>query len=332
MAKFTVNYNANTTGEHRVYYRTYSDDPAPLPAPAIATHQYVVDNVDVPGPRSVEIEVEGNLYCGDITYTGYVIALFQLGDPDVNADGIPDSAQQFTVPLLQQTDPCILTDFLCENTGVLSTNVTLGGTGYSVGEVVTVTETSPGDEIVPAVIEVGAETGGVIDSLTIITPGLYKAAPTLDLSTIGGFDATAVVDGMEDCPALDLTTYQCLLDDGNAASYILALADTVSFCSDVAAVAGLTGGGASQFLATEAADDAPCYCRGCVSYDLTNNGAAPNNYTVKTCWDGSEAADLRTTSASVAGVGGTTNTVCAIKGSLVLENPSEWVVVENPCP
>lgn len=72
-------------------------------------------------------------------------------------------------------------------TGALSSIViTSGGSGYTVGDVVTIT----GDGT-SATAEVGAVTGGVIDSITVLTGGTGYSTITVDLSAVGGGDATA---------------------------------------------------------------------------------------------------------------------------------------------
>jgi hypothetical protein len=163
----------------------------------------------------------------------------------------------------------------------------------------------------------------------------YTSVPTVGFSGGGGAGAVATAV-MQACPAIDTTNYDCASDDANPASYTPALGETITIAANTTLTATLVGGGGitieTQYLASEFATRAPCRCTECISYDLTNNGSGANSYTIQTCWDGSEAADVQTTTASVAGSGGTANTLCAVKGTLVLENPSEWVVVENPCP
>ena len=84
MASFDINFIANTTGVHTVYWRTYED-------PVNTYPNFLSITVTVPGLQSVTIDVEGSLYCAPygITYEGYIIAECQDLLPATN--GIPDS-------------------------------------------------------------------------------------------------------------------------------------------------------------------------------------------------------------------------------------------------
>ena len=65
MADFTINFQANTSGDHYVGYRTYDSAPS--------TYTIITVNVVTPGPQAVDINIPGSLYCADlgIRYTGY---------------------------------------------------------------------------------------------------------------------------------------------------------------------------------------------------------------------------------------------------------------------
>ena len=68
---------------------------------------------------------------------------------------------------------------------VASIAVTDGGTGYSVGDAVVITGDGSG-----ATAEVGSETGGVIDTITVLTGGTGYTTATVDASATGNGDAT----------------------------------------------------------------------------------------------------------------------------------------------
>ncbi len=127
MSKFTISFQANTSGEHRVGYRSYVD--APL--------FYNTINIQVvePGLQTVDIEVEGNLYCANegVEFTGYVIAACQ-GYGDINSDGIPDLALTWQLTMAEQIDPCKKYTIECENVPLKAHPLGLilndGGAGY----------------------------------------------------------------------------------------------------------------------------------------------------------------------------------------------------------
>jgi hypothetical protein len=214
MANFTVNFQANTTGEHRVYYRKYNDDPTLNPSPPTYT-DYVSVVVSVPGPQAVVIEpageIEGNLYCGDIEYQGYIVAEYQFSDPDTNNNGIPDSAEVagavFTVLLGQQTDPCILYDITCDNVPVQDVTVDVKGSGYTSAPTVSITggggagataTATLGDGIITSLDSFTAGTGyGAGNASSVQTVPLIRAgqvATTGSLATIDvTFDGGAVI-------------------------------------------------------------------------------------------------------------------------------------------
>lgn len=130
MAKFTINFQANTTGNHYIGYRTYNDP----------VNTYTVETINVIGPvpssESLEIEVPGNLYCADddILYEGYIIAACQ-NQRDSNNDGIPDLAITWSTLLVQQTDPCKEVTIKCDNTPLDYIEILTPGAGYTTASV-----------------------------------------------------------------------------------------------------------------------------------------------------------------------------------------------------
>lgn len=132
MASFDINFQANTTGDHYVGWRTYDMLPN--------TYNVETINVTIPGAQTVTIEVDGSLYCAnsDIQYTGYVIAAC-MNQNDGNADGIPDLALTWTIDMVQQIDPCIKTRITCDNVPLNTINITNKGDSYTSPPTVTVT-------------------------------------------------------------------------------------------------------------------------------------------------------------------------------------------------
>jgi len=284
MATFTIGVKANTTGIHHVGYRTYND-------PALT---YTVIDVDVPTPGnySVIIPVPGNLYCADsdILYTGYVIAACR-SQVDGDGNGIPDLATTWSITLVQQTDPCIKTDILCESVAIASVTIDDIGAGCAPDATypLTITEATLGDEILPADIDVTIS-GGVVTGYVINDPGQYKAAPTLS-HTIPGCGTppafTAVLEA--DCPSLLLSDYDCLtsVDLSETPDYIIAHNDSVVICADVSTLAGL----ATNFASSPVIDVSPlgnCHCEPCRTVTVAPTGATigAGKVTYQTCWDG----------------------------------------------
>ena len=145
MASFDINFIANTTGVHTVYWRTYED-------PINTYPNFTSITVTVPGLQSVTIDVEGSLYCAPygITYEGYVIAECQDALPATN--GIPDSVLSsgttWTVVMAEQDDPCQDTNIECNNGSIDGITIDSFGKQYSgingdAGAAMTVTIDAP---------------------------------------------------------------------------------------------------------------------------------------------------------------------------------------------
>ena len=128
MASFDINFIANTTGLHTVYWRNYED-----PVNTYPNSESV--NVTIPGLQTITIDVEGSLYCAPygITYEGYVIAECQ--DPLPATNGIPNSVLSsgttWTVVMDEQTDPCQDTTITCDNVGIGNITVDSFGRNYT---------------------------------------------------------------------------------------------------------------------------------------------------------------------------------------------------------
>ena len=75
----------------------------------------------------------------------------------------------------------------------IATSIVLNaaGTGYAVGETLTVTG---GTFTTAATLSVTAETGGIIDSVTVLDPGVYTVFPGVGAATTGSTNNDATVD------------------------------------------------------------------------------------------------------------------------------------------
>lgn len=278
MASFRINFQAQTTGNHYIGYRTYNDPP----------NTYTVLTVNITGavPQSahVDIPVPGNLYCAydGIAYTGYIIAACE-DQTDADMDGIPDVAIQWTVNLLQQTDPCVKTTILCEAVGIDSITYTSGVTGCTPDGTYQfdITETNPGDEIIPAIIEIDV-ISGAFAGMNFINPGLYKAAPIITLPPlISGCTPSPVFTAiMDDCPQIDLTDYICAghSELSGDTLYDIVLGADLELCADTTTLGGLPTG----YLATLGDN---CHCVSCERVQLSISGTGSINISYQRCWD-----------------------------------------------
>lgn len=314
MASFTLDFNANTVGDHYIGYRTYNDAP----------NTYTVEtiNVAVPGPQSIEIQVPGNLYCGQIDYDGYIIAACQ-DQTDSNTNGIPDAAVIFNVVLNKQTDPCVYTEIKCDNAPISSVLITNGGSGFFVGGSVSVTEANVGDELVPAILEIATvDFSGAITGVAIIDPGSYKSTPILSAG------AAVLEAQMLDCPLLDLRDYDCNGDNANPSDdpiFSLALEEALELCTDVSTLAGLD----PRFLATT---DTQCHCRECERYSIENTSGASLYVTAQTCWDKSHPSSTEiVTYTYTIPAGQIVDIGCMMKGTVVLEEENSMNVYPSAC-
>ena len=330
MASFRINFQAQTTGDHYIGYRTYNDPP----------NTYTVLTVNITGavPQSahVDIPVPGNLYCAydGIAYTGYIIAACE-DQTDADMDGIPDVAIQWTVNLLQQTDPCVKTTILCEAVGIDSITYTSGVTGCTPDGTYQfdITETNPGDEIIPAIIEIDV-ISGAFAGMNFINPGLYKAAPIITLPPlISGCTPSPVFTAiMDDCPQIDLTDYICAghSELSGDTLYELPLGMDLDLCVDTTTLGGLPAG----YLATPGDN---CHCEDCVRARVTTGGLPAGYITVsyQRCWDdGTNPVTLITR--TIAGGTSSVDLGCIIDGTLYIDdststNPGSTIVLYSPC-
>lgn len=278
MASFRINFQAQTTGDHYIGYRTYNDPP----------NTYTVLTVNITGAvpqlAHVDIPVPGNLYCAydGIAYTGYIIAACE-DQTDADMDGIPDVAIQWTVNLLQQTDPCVKTTILCEAVGIDNITYTPGVEGCTPDGTYQfdITETNPGDEIIPAIIEIDV-ISGAFAGITMHNPGLYKAAPIITLPPlISDCTPSPVFTAiMDDCPQIDLTDYICAghTELSGDTLYELPLGTDLELCADTTTLSGLPVG----YLATPGDN---CHCVSCENVHLEISGTGFITVSYQRCWD-----------------------------------------------
>ena len=332
MASFRINFQAQTTGDHYIGYRTYNDPP----------NTYTVLTVNITGAvpqlAHVDIPVPGNLYCAydDIVYTGYLIAACQP-QTDGNGDGIPDLATQWTVTMAEQTDPCINTTILCEATPIATVTLPNGITSCTPDGTYTldVTEVTPGDEVAAANITITVVAGQPVPgSINIIDPGRYKAVPVVSLPVgVTGCSPDPVFTvTLEDCPTIDLLDYICAAHtelSGNT-EVTLAVGESTALCADVATLGGLPAGYTSE-------EFGGCHCKPCANVVVTTSGGATGYVDVSyhVCWDGSNPIGSGLTYVTRRVTAGTTVDLgCVIPDDITLDESNlvgTTILSQTPC-
>ena len=277
MAGFTVNFNANTTGDHYICYRDIgSGDPFTC----------VTENVVSVGPNSVSIDVPNNIYCETARLEGYIIAACQ-DQTDLNGDGIPDLAITFSVTLPQQTDPCPLYTITCASAGIAAVQVdnTPSANWVSGPEGPFPLVFTDGTAITPATGDIRVD-GSDQFTVNIVDPGEYTVAPsTIDLSSFSNY-LTATPPNftvlMASCDNLDIRDIDCNGDWGLTSplpEIAIPFGDSIQTCVDEASLASLP----SSFSAE--ASGSTCHCIDCQGLYITNAVGKTITISYQTCWE-----------------------------------------------
>lgn len=283
MAKFTINFNAQYPGEHRIGYRDYTYP--------VDTYDFVEVSVAVPGPQSVEIDVPHNLYCATlgVTYNCYAVAFCQNnGYTPVGPGGAPNGADLFDVVVAQQTDPCNIVTVTCDAVPITNAVIATPGSGYTPGtyelDIVT------GDEVTPAVIEVVVDGGGTVTSIALIDGGLFGVIePTFEMPPAAGAGTNATFTITMGVSTLDLETLtytNFTAYDSLGSTIDLNVGDTLVIAADPteAAVVDAT----DEFsVVTPVGNDKNCHCQGCrtVTIDVTGAVSGEGKIIYNQCWD-----------------------------------------------
>ena len=85
-------------------------------------------------------------------------------------------------------------DFTEPQSGVVAATVVAGGSGYAVGNVLTLPAPGAADEGAPALLQVTAVSSGAVTAVSVLSPGLYQTAPTQPASVTGGEGSGATFD------------------------------------------------------------------------------------------------------------------------------------------
>jgi hypothetical protein len=328
MASLTINFQANTIGQHFVGWRTYNDVALPF-------YNVAVVNVVGPIPVAVDVQIEiaGNLYCAydGIEYTGYIIAACELTDPqtledtgipnpvdDLNGDGIPNAAFTWTETALEQADPCTKVNILCESVPISA--ITIGDDGTSICDDgvynLVFTEVTPGDQIILATGTATA-VGGIVVSTNVTNAGQYKVAPVItatipNCNSVPTFTAVLVPR----CTLLDLSSYDCASQNDLTETpvYTISHGDSVVTCADLASLAALP----SEWFVTDMGN---CHCENCASTtidaSLSSSGIGKISY--QTCWDGTNLLGDITLVTQKIDFGSITQLGCIIPDTIIID-------------
>jgi hypothetical protein len=282
MATLTINFQANTSGDHYVGYREIHMDP-------VGVFTVITVNCPTPGNYDAIIPIEGSLYCGPLHFAGYLVADCQ--DLETGIDGYPFGSIQWTQDMAEQLDPCVQTELCCEFLPVPIEDlpVAFGGLSYSLGDILPFVESNPGDEILPGDAIVTAVDGsGAITGARVNISGLWKDIPTVDATVHG--DGLAIIPppiALSPCPSVNLVNVVCLTVNDKGSDYGNQWNPAKGECITLCAKADLVAVEAEVGPSYEVTQEGNCKCKGCETIQFTTSGATSGSLTVSynKCWD-----------------------------------------------
>lgn len=233
----TVNFNANTVGDHYLGYN-YIGDVNIQPVVNFNT-RYVYDvitvNVTSIGPQTVDIPIYGSLYCANITYFGYVIASCQ-NQTDSTGNNIPDEAITWSQNLPKQSDPIALTEITCVAVPILTAVISAPPIGCSDGDYpIVVTPANVGDDLITAVGTLTVGSSGSSFFINFTNKGLYKQTPVITIPTLACDPSVAVTVTMFQS-SITLSDYiptnGTISEPVVNSTYLLSVGDTVQMFTD----------------------------------------------------------------------------------------------------
>lgn len=132
-------------------------------------------------------EVLGSLNSAGTNFEGASVASVTLGGTNSGYSTIPTT----TVANVPKKQNGIRATIAVSSMGIASVTLVNAGTGYTVNDVLTVVGLGAG---VAATLEVTAVTGGVIDTVSVLTVGAYTSVSgVIGLSVTGGSGADATI-------------------------------------------------------------------------------------------------------------------------------------------
>ena len=348
MAQVVIDFVANTSGQHSVFYRTYKDAPG--------VYNSIDINVVNPGPQSVTIDIDDNLYCA---YDGVVVDGFvypECMDFQPTTNGVPDSVlaagTTFTVTIPQQPDPCEYVTIECNNGGLdvdpstpqESISIVDSGAGYDDGNYALVFSAPDLPGGITPIGAVAMVLGG-IDNIIIANGGSgYTSPPTVSINYTGASTPTTVailVANMAACPFINIADARCagLNEVDTETGDVVAFGDTLKFCADRTNLDALLVANTRYAEVPNTHPNAAynvngCHCLECKNillnkYQLTGLGKV----TYQTCWSNPTDPIVMVTRAILPGTG-LMDLGCIMRDTLNIDQgtlnalPS---IVELPC-
>jgi hypothetical protein len=231
-----------------------------------------------------------NETCDTIIWEGYVQAACE--DEASLVGRIPFTAQFVPDPEFNQYE------ISCDGVPVAGFGPLAGGSGYSVGDPILIVGDGTG-----ATAEVGAETGGVITAITLLTPGDGYTTAAVDATGSGNGDATSSII-LGTCAPFELVG----ANPGPHQTVELGLGETVNVCADAEPATS------TYMSATENGD---CICQDC--YTITVNN--PTGGDLDASWLDCKDSEVKTQVIAAGANAITLGVSCSvINGSVVLED------------
>lgn len=261
-----ISWTANWAGNHDVCYRKVGE---------VAFTCVTVNSIL--GTNSTIIDVPTN-YCEDVTYEGYILAECS-SDIDVDEDGFPELATQFSILINTNTDPCEPYQITCDN-GAIGLIVEVPGQDYAVNDQIF----ANGVDLVGEV----ATIDGVGGILTTNLFGIYKyvAQPAISVTSALG-NGASLAGPLSDCDAI-LTGCAGTNDDGAGLdpegdlNINIKVGDSIVVCSEGVPDPKTTLGD-TTVIPAPALDT--CNCLDCVRLKIDNPTGQDLEVSYTTCND-----------------------------------------------
>lgn len=302
MAGFTLKFDAQTSGNYKIAYKD-ADDPC-------AVYQYkevYVNNQSYPHEVSVNIDIEGSLYCDNITYTGWVLPMC-FGEVYQPGQTVPDHATIFTHVIGSIANQCHRLYLHLAGYKIESFTIDNGGSGYDESDPPTLTivrdaydplvpddplDPNPYDavSIVP-VISDGEIVGVNFTSASMNRGGAYNPQhlndPTMDptVTITGGIGTGAVITPVLANSGDTITTEN--IDEIACSDVTNTMSITLTTPDDKFQMCGNQTTARSLIPIHYNVDDLGCcYCEQCgeATIDATAATSGSMFYCYNKCWD-----------------------------------------------
>lgn len=292
MAGFTLKFDAQTSGNYKIAYRD-ADDPC-------AVYQYkevYVNNTSYPHEISVNIEIEGSLYCDDITYDGWILPMC-FGEVYQPGQDVPDNATTFTHVMSKIPSDCDKLEIVLTGYKIESFDITNGGSGYDENDppTLTIVRNDVLSSDYDAVGIVPIISGGEIVGVNFVSSGMNKGGaynpqhidgdtvhdPTVTIT--GGVGSGAVIT-----PVLADSGDEFQLEDF-ACSSVGDSSVSIEFAGKAIYTCGKESTARSILPVhydVSILDNECCYCDACADVKISTLNAVTGSvkYGYTKCWD-----------------------------------------------